>query len=212
MKIKTEEGIKSRIEPGLLKDKEKIDEILGRITTQIEGLMRSKDQLILAIDGRSGAGKSTLGEALHKIYDSNLFHMDDFFLPLELRTRERLEEVGGNVDYKRFKDQVINKLLLGKNFKYRVFDCKYMEERETIYVEPKRINIIEGSYSHHPSLSHNYDLKIFLDIDDNNQRDRILKRNGTLMLEKFLKEWIPKEDIYFKEMRIREKSDLYFHY
>ena len=32
--------------------------------------------------------------------------MDDFFLPMELRTAERLEEPGGNVHYERFSAEV----------------------------------------------------------------------------------------------------------
>lgn len=186
--------------------------ILEQTSLKIDELAEKEDQLILAIDGRSGAGKSTLAKLLNDIYDSNLFHMDDFFLPLELRTEERLEEVGGNVDYIRFKREVINKLLLKEDFQYRIFDCKHMKETDTIAIKPKRINIVEGCYSLHPSLVENYDLKIFLDIDDRKQEARILKRNGPLMLEKFIKEWIPKENIYFQKMGIKEKSDLYFKY
>ena len=39
---------------------------------------------------------------------------------------------------------------------------------------------------------------------------RIEKRNGSVMLEKFIAEWIPKENKYFDQMQIRGKSDLYF--
>lgn len=60
----------------------------------------------------------------------------------------------------------------------------------------------------HPLLIENYDLKIFLDIDADSQRERILKRNGKEMYSKFINEWIPLENKYFNELNIREKSDI----
>ena len=79
-----------------------------------------------------------------------------------------------------------------------------------IPVSPQKLNIIEGSYSMHPTLIENYDLKIFLCIDEKEQISRILKRNGAAMLKRFLCEWIPMENRYFKELNIKEQSDLVF--
>ena len=70
---------------------------------RIDSLMELGKPINIAIDGNSGAGKSTLANILGGIYDANIFHMDDFFLTPDLRTEERLREVGGNVDYVRFK-------------------------------------------------------------------------------------------------------------
>jgi hypothetical protein len=81
---------------------------------------------------------------------------------------------------------------------------------EWISVIPKRLNIIEGSYSMHPTLIDSYDLKIFLHIGPEEQSLRILKRNGPMMHKRFLCEWIPLENEYFKEMKIPEHSDLVF--
>jgi hypothetical protein len=41
-----------------------------------------------------------------------LFHTDDFFLQPHQRTRERLESVGGNIDYERFYDWCV---MMAKN-------------------------------------------------------------------------------------------------
>jgi len=187
-----------------------IQAIINEIKSNIDKLLKSKETILIAIDGKSGSGKSTLAEELNKKYDLNIFHMDDFFLPKDLRSEERLNETGGNVDYVRFKEEVINSLLLDSDFNYRIFDCRVMDLTDTIRIKQKRINIIEGSYSFHPSLIDSYDLKIFLDIGDNIQKKRIEKRNGSVMLEKFIAEWIPKENKYFDQMQIRGKSDLYF--
>lgn len=52
--------------------------------------------------------------------------MDDFFLPPELRTAERLSQPGGNVHYERFSAEVADGILRGKPFEYSVFDCSIM--------------------------------------------------------------------------------------
>ncbi|MEK3909347.1 P-loop NTPase fold protein [Oceanobacillus sp. FSL W7-1309] len=57
----------------------------------------------IAIDGRCGSGKTSLAEMLKQEFDMNVFHMDDFFLPFEMKTKERLSESGGNVHYELFK-------------------------------------------------------------------------------------------------------------
>ncbi|WP_257531986.1 uridine kinase family protein [Irregularibacter muris] len=181
---------------------------MQKIIDQMDSLLRSKDLVIMAIDGKSGSGKSTLADLLAQYYDCNVFHMDDFFLRPELKTEERLKEVGGNVDYVRFKEEVIHGLLSSTPFQYRIYDCQTLSFSEHISVAPKKLNIIEGSYSLHPTLIHYYDLKIFLTTDDKTQSRRILKRNGPIMHKRFLHEWIPKENQYFEEMRIKEKSDI----
>ncbi|MDK2902990.1 hypothetical protein [Mahella sp.] len=180
------------------------------IFCRIDSLMESHDTVNVAIDGNSGAGKSTLASLISSVYDCNIFHMDDFFLTPELKTEERLKEVGGNVDYVRFKQEVINGLHSKREFQYNIYDCKQKAFRQSVSVIPKKLNIIEGSYSMHPTLINNYDLKIFLYIDEKEQSLRILKRNGASMLKRFLYEWIPLENRYFKELNIREQSDLIF--
>lgn len=177
---------------------------------KIDSLVKSKDRVNVAIDGNCGAGKTTLASLIGNIYDCNIFHMDDFFLTPELKTEERLKEVGGNVDYVRFKQEVIGGLNSGCEFQYRKYDCKNMTFTQPISVTPKKLNIIEGSYSMHPTLINNYDLKVFLHIDEEGQISRILKRNGAAMLKRFINEWIPMENRYFEGLNIKDKSDLVF--
>lgn len=177
---------------------------------RIDSLLEARDSVCVAIDGNSGSGKSSLSTLIREIYDCNVFHMDDFFLTSELRTEERLKEVGGNVDYVRFKQEVIYGLISERAFQYRKYDCSKMDFEQPVTVTPKRLNIIEGCYSMHPTLIDFYDLKVFLGVDKEEQSDRILKRNGPLMHKRFLTEWIPLEDEYFEKMKIPEKCDLVF--
>ena len=44
----------------------------------------------------------------------------------ELKTEERLKEVGGNVDYVRFYEEVIQGLKSGQRICYRPYNCQTM--------------------------------------------------------------------------------------
>jgi len=180
------------------------------VFTRIDKLLKSRETVIVAIDGNSGAGKSYLAGLLGGIYDCNIFHMDDFFLTSEQRTRERLEEAGGNVDYERFRREVLDNLKKGEGFSYRKYNCSTGDFEKPVKVNKKRLNIVEGCYSMHPHLAEEYDLKIFLGIDSGRQIARILERNGPEMLKRFIREWIPLENKYFKELDIPSKCDLVF--
>lgn len=188
----------------ITKHKEKYYDVFCKI----DSLLKSHDGIKVAIDGKSGSGKSTLSSLLNIIYNCNVFHMDDFFLRPELKTEERLKEVGGNVDYERFNQEIIGGLNSNLDFKYQIYDCKQMSLTKYVSVTPKKLNIIEGVYSMHKTLINNYDLKIFLDIAQEKQSLRILERNGSFMHKKFINEWIPKENQYFKEMKIDEQCDI----
>ncbi len=182
------------------------------LIARIEALMAEKNQVLVAIDGNSGSGKSTLADLLAPLYeDVNVFHMDDFFLPFERKTPERLAEPGGNVDYERFGAEVIAPLLAGKAFSYRPFSCQHgCLADEAIEVRPAKLNIIEGSYSHHPTLEKAYDVKVMLSINPELQSARILTRNGEFMHRRFMQEWVPLENVYFEHWNIRAKSDFVF--
>lgn len=176
----------------------------------MEQCLREKGSVKVAIDGNSGSGKSTVAQLIASLFDANVFHADDFFLPLEKRTPERLEEVGGNFDRERFREEVCEKVKEGKLFSYRPFDCGVMQLSDPVKVQPKKVSIFEGSYCMHPELREYYDVKVFLSISPKEQQARILKRNGSIMLRRFLDEWIPKENRYFEEMGVREACSLAF--
>lgn len=180
------------------------------IIHRIDSLLAEGNEITVAIDGSSGSGKSTLAGDLSKIYDCNVFHMDDFFLRPEQRTAERMQEIGGNVDYERFRHEVLEKLKKNQEFSYQIYDCSQGRLTDYIKVSPKKLNIIEGVYSMHPTLRDYYDLKIFLCIDAKTQIQRILERSGEHMLQKFINEWIPMENEYFSKMKIPEICDLIF--
>ena len=179
------------------------------ITVQnaIQQLLSEKETVIVAIDGNCTSGKTTLANQLAANYDCNVFHMDDFFLRPEQRTPERFAEIGGNVDYERFNEEVLLPLKSGKPFSYRPFDCGTFQLTDPVSVSPKKLNIIEGTYSLHPYFGDIYDLKILLTISPELQRYRVLQR-PTFLHKRFFEEWIPMEDKYFDGFRVQLKSDL----
>ena len=177
---------------------------------RIDGLMSGKERVLVAIDGDCAAGKTTLAALLAQVYDCNIVHMDHFFLRPEQRTEERLAEVGGNIDYERFGVEVLEKLKSAVSFSYRPFNCAVQNFDEPILMETKQLTIVEGSYSHHPTFSQAYDLRVFLSIPEEVQLKRILKRNGASMYEKFRDVWIPMEKQYAEVFGVRDGSDLVF--
>ena len=165
--------------------------------------------VILAIDGRCGSGKTTLAGMIAQRYRAEVIHMDDFFLQKDQRTPERLAEPGGNVDRERFRREVILPILEGKDqFEYQRYDCSRQEFGETVRIVKSPLIVIEGAYSCHPYFGDVYDIRIFMDVDPAEQRRRILSRNGPEMLPRFVSEWIPMEELYFKTFRIKEKCSI----
>lgn len=174
----------------------------------IKNLLKDNEKLIIAIDGRCGSGKSTLGALLTERFDCNIFHMDDFFLPFEMKTSKRLAEAGGNVHYERFEEEILRPLQNNKSVVYRQYLCNKGEFSQTIKVKPKHLTIVEGSYSIHPTLRNYYDYRIFITVDPKVQYERILKRNGKEKLQDFLNKWIPMEEYYFTELDIKNQCNL----
>lgn len=175
---------------------------------KIEELLSRQEMVILAIDGNSSAGKSTLGKLLKEKYDGEIIAMDHFFLQLHQRIEARFQEPGGNIDYERFSEEVLEKLKKHTPFFYRPFLCGTFQFGEPILVGKKHLYIIEGAYSTHPIFGKYYDLSLFLSISETEQLERILQRNGATCLEYFVKKWIPMETLYFETYDIKKRCDL----
>ncbi|WP_218012833.1 uridine kinase family protein [Virgibacillus ndiopensis] len=180
------------------------------IVEAVERLLMKGEPALIAVDGRCGSGKSTLAAFLAKVFDCNVFHMDDFFLPFEMKTRERMAQPGGNIHYERFREEVLIPLQSRETVSYRPYDCTIQSLTEPIFVELKKLAIVEGVYAMHPILQQDYDYSIFLTVDSQVQEERILKRNGEAMYQRFVNQWIPLEEDYFSELNIKSKCDLVF--
>jgi uridine kinase len=174
----------------------------------IDDVLKQKQRVIVAIDGRCAAGKTTLANLLAAKYAAAVIHMDDFFLPAELRKPERFLEPGGNIHYERFLSEVAPRLKNGGPFKYRAFDCGRMDYSDWVFVPDARLIIIEGAYSLRTDFMVLYDIKVFMDIEPDEQRRRIIARNGEAGYTGFAERWIPLEENYIKESGIINSCDI----
>lgn len=174
----------------------------------IQKIISEKKSAVIGIDGCCASGKTTLANELAAEFGATVIHMDDFFLPPEMRTAERLSQAGGNVHYERFIEEVANGITSGRNYSYRVFSCKEGRFIKTVDVEAGKPIIIEGAYAFHPEIPDVFDLRIFLKTDRETQLKRILARNGADMLEVFKSKWIPLENRYFDAFDIENNCDV----
>ncbi|MCL2753118.1 MAG: uridine kinase [Defluviitaleaceae bacterium] len=178
------------------------------IISAINAVIAKKGLAIVAIDGDAAAGKTTLADSLSKHFGvASIVRMDHFFLPKELRSPSRLEEIGGNIHYERFEEEILQPMAKEEDFCYRNYSCAVWDYIEKICIIPKNVVIIEGSYSMHPKFVNSYDIKIFMKIDKNAQLERILARNGSDMAQKFKNIWIPMEKRYHTHFGIEKLAD-----
>ncbi|MBN2300304.1 MAG: hypothetical protein JXC31_03850 [Acholeplasmataceae bacterium] len=173
------------------------------IFEKLNMLDKSATQLCIAIDGYSSSGKTTLAKLIALIFDANVIHIDDFFMPKEKVT----SGIASHIDFERLKKEVIEPFQSKNKVVYQSFDCKSQSLSKTITLDDKHMIIIEGAYSIHPKIDINYDFKIFLKVNRLKQLIRIYRRNGYRELFNFIKKWIPKEHVYFNHYSIEEKAD-----
>ena len=167
------------------------------------------DAKLVVIDGPCGGGKTTLADALGLIWGVAPIPMDDFFLPPEMRSEERLAQPGGNVHYERFLDEVIAGLRAGGDVKWNAYQCWNGQTVPRSRPAAPHV-IVEGSYSHHPYFDEAWKelgaAKVFVEVNENDQLSRLAKRDAE-MLPMFESRWIPLEKKYFEAYDIRRNAD-----
>ncbi len=163
---------------------------------------------VIAIDGRCAAGKTTLGGKLAEKLGCSVIHMDHFFLRPGQRTKERMEEPGGNIDYERFREEVLLPLREGRKFAYRIFDCRKMDFHGESVIKRAEFLIVEGAYCCRPDFLPYWDMTVFLDVSKEEQLRRIRNRNGKEQFIAFTERWIPMEERYFEAFGVSEKCRL----
>lgn len=174
------------------------------------GKIENTPECVVVIDGDSGAGKSTFAEILANAFKANVYHADDYFLPFERKTPERLSEAGGNLDRERMYEEITKPLCEGRTVRYRKYSCSNGTLGDYIESPNGRISIIEGVYSMHPELFIEGAIYVVLTVEPEIQKKRILKRNGEYILSRYEKEWIPLEKHYFSEFDPAARADFMF--
>ena len=188
-------------------DKRKPGALMDTITRQLDEALHEKGHALCVIDGYCGAGKTTLAAELSAYYGgAAVIHMDDFFLPYDMRTPERLGTPGGNVHHERFLTEVVAGLQTGQTFSYQRFDCA-TGTLTAKQCDNTPVRIVEGSYSLHPALQQLGAVTVFLSVDEEEQLRRIARR-APEKLQAFVDRWIPLEKNYFQAYDIKARAQL----
>lgn len=182
----------------------------AELFARIDRLLNEKPRVFAAIDGMCASGKTTLAKALEAVYGACVLHMDDFYLPHEKKTPERLRMPGGNADHERFLKEALMPLTKGEPFVYRPYSCAEGALLPPRSCVPGRVNIVEGAYSLYPTLRAHYDIKAFLECNAQTQAKRILARDGEDALSCFQNLWIPLEHAYFEAFDVRAACDFVY--
>lgn len=157
--------------------------------------------IIIAIEGKCASGKTTLANEF--INKATIIHIDDFFLPPEAKTNERLSEVGGNVNYEAIKE-LLELIKSKKMIKYNKYDCHQNTYTE-VTLPYNDIIILEGVYSFHPFFNKLIDKLVYIDIDEITQAKRISARPNA---SRFFNEWMKYENTYYEKTNILNNIDL----
>ena len=177
------------------------------LTSTIADRLARQPAVLVALDGRCGSGKTTLSERLAERFPQSItVHTDDFYLPPSRRVTGWEKIPCANMDIQRLRDEVVTPARAGQAFSYRAYSC-----REGAYLPPRPLGpaplvIVEGSYSHHPSLAPYYDIRIFVTCSPDEQARRLRRREGE-RYSNFVERWIPLEEGYFAQYGIEKKAD-----
>lgn len=181
---------------------------LQAVIDAVESRRRDGKRVIVAIDGMSAAGKTTVAGLLSQRWAAPVVHMDDFFLPAELRTAERLSEPGGNVHYERFAEEVLAPLCRGEAFSYRRFSCSRMDYAGAVPIAAAPVVIVEGAYALHPRFGDYADVTVFFAVSPDLQKRRIIARGGAEVWPNFETRWIPMENRYHEAYETRKRAQI----
>lgn len=174
---------------------------------EIDKLTEQKKNVIIGIDGRCGSGKTRFAELIRTLFSCNVIHMDDFYLPPEKRKENWMDIPGGNMDFTRLRLEVLEPLQSKETAVYRPYCCEKGSIEKGRSMPFHSLTVVEGSYSHHPSLGVPYDLKIFMTCEEEERKKRLREREGSYFAM-FQKIWMPMEENYFKCCAIAGNSDL----
>ena len=171
------------------------------LTSTIADRLARQSAVLVALDGRCGSGKTTLAAQLTERFpQSTTVHTDDFYLPPSRRVTGWEKIPCANMDIQRLRDEVVAPARAGQAFSYQA----YLPEQ---CFAPQPLVIVEGSYSHHPSLAPYYDIRIFVTCSPDEQARRLRKREGE-RYSNFVERWIPLEEGYFANYSIEENAEM----
>lgn len=152
------------------------EELSGLITARL----KQQPTVLVALDGRCGSGKTTLAAQLAERFPQSItLHTDDFYLPPPQRVTgwgaHSLRQYAPRAAAGRGRraphgraGRVLQGLLLPGGRLSAAPGAR-----------PAPLVIVEGSYSHHPSLAPYYDIKVFVTCSAEEQMRRLRAGRGS---------------------------------
>ncbi len=128
----------------------------------IDQLIEQYNASAIAIDGMSGAGKAELAAVLSRRYGAPVIHMSDFVLPYGERSEGWETTPAGEIDFVRFREEIVDPWMQKKPLVYSICDPESGEIVERRALPDARLYIIEGTYCLHPFIPDFYDMRIYM--------------------------------------------------
>jgi uridine kinase len=175
--------------------------MIHALVQEINRISRSKDGVLIAIDGVGGAGKTTLAEFLRKnLQHCSIVQLDDFYSP-SLQA----------ADLPRLKEQVLLPLQNHQEARYRIYEWKTDAFSDWHILKPEGIIIFEGVYALDKNIRDCFDLKIWIDYPANlgfrRGIARDILRDGIDQTDKWKNVWMPLEEKYVIEQQPKASAD-----
>lgn len=165
-------------------------------------LPRRQRTLLVGIDGRGGSGKSTFARRLAAVStDVTVVEFDDFYRPgreRAVRAAAGDSELGGNFDWRRLRDQVLQPLSVDEQGRYQRYDWPGDALAEWHTVPVGGIAIVDGNYSTRSELFDLYDYTVWVEAPHDVRLERGVRRGGEDTRARWLTEWMPEEERYVR--------------
>lgn len=191
--------------------------VISAVYAQLFDIIKAIEQLpknrisAMALEGHSASGKTTAARLLGELYRAPIVHIDDFYMPAAARVTPEWQMPGGNINYARFNAQIAQKINYCKEIVYNPYNCATDTLDDKVVQPVSDLIIIEGAYSTHPFIKIDYAVKAFFDVDANEQRIRILNREGKEGAAEYFENWLPREAEYFKNYGVSDNCDIHVH-
>jgi len=200
----------------------KIDEVIAKHILDYQ----KNNPLIIAFDGVDTSGKTTLANNVYKVlknYNKNTVRIsiDKFHNPKEIRLQKGELSPDGyfydSFNLEKIFEYIINPVKNKGNYIIPgIYD--YREESqitpERIKVENDLIVLFDGIFLNRDELYNFWDISVFLEINFETVLERAIIRDidyfGTIenVKERYLKRYIPGEELYLKLCKPKERATI----